>query len=78
VIEVRDKSTAELLGTISDEDLQVLIDHLEETTSGDQDYYVDDATIDMLAQEGASASLTDFLRRALLGREGIDIEWSRR
>lgn len=78
MIEVRDKSTAELLGTISDEDLQVLIDHLEETTSGDQDYYVDDATIDMLAQEGASASLTDFLRRALLGREGIDIEWSRR
>jgi processive 1,2-diacylglycerol beta-glucosyltransferase len=78
VIEVRDKSTHVLLGTIPDEDLQALMDHLEETNLGDQDYYIDEATIEMLAEAGASASLTDFLRRALGGREGVDIEWSRR
>jgi processive 1,2-diacylglycerol beta-glucosyltransferase len=77
VIELRDKETHELLGTISEDELQVLIDNLEETSAGDTDYYIDQDTIDLLAEEGAPGPLVEFLRRALGGREGVEIRWSR-
>lgn len=78
MIEVRDKETRELLGTITEDELQVLIDNLEETGTGDTDYYIDEGTLELLAEEGAPGSLVEFLRRALGGREGVEIQWSRR
>jgi hypothetical protein len=78
VIEVHDKETREALGTISEEDLQALMDHLEEQTSKDQDYYISQDTIEMLVDFEAPASLIAFLRRALGDREGIEIVWFQR
>lgn len=60
---------------ISDEQLQFLIDHLEEESYDDQDYYLNQATIDMLAKQGADPSLITLLREALGDREGIDVVW---
>lgn len=77
MIELRDKASDELLGTISDEELQFLIDELEEESASDRDYYLDQATVDMLEDDGAPASLVSLLRRVLGGAEGIDVRWLR-
>jgi len=67
-----------LIGPISPADLQVLIDVLEEESSEDRDYYIDAATIDLLAEGGASAAMLDMLRLALGTAEGLDIRWVER
>jgi hypothetical protein len=67
-----------LLGSITEADLQVLIDALEEESTEDQDYYIDAATIDLIADGKASDHLVGLLRGALGSAEGVDIRWSRR
>lgn len=77
MIELRDKATNELLGTIVDEELRFLVDELEEESQTDRDYYLDAATIDMLEADGAPLNLVSLLRRVLGSREGIDVRWVR-
>lgn len=66
-----------LIGTITDEQLQFLMDQLEEESSEDRDYYVSTDTVDMLEENGADSELVALLRSAVDGGEGIDIRWSR-
>jgi hypothetical protein len=73
---LRDKDSDQLLGTITDDDVQFLIDQLEEESRSDTDYYIDADTIDMLEEEGGAASLIALLRSSLGEREGMEIEWS--
>ena len=77
MIELHDAERGTRLGTISDEQLQFLVDALEEESSTDKDYYISVDTVDMLEEDGADRQLIDILRRALGGREGVDIRWSR-
>ncbi|HEV2750635.1 MAG TPA: hypothetical protein VGV12_08945 [Gemmatimonadales bacterium] len=77
MIELRDKSTNELLGTIDDDELRFLVDELEEESSTDRDYYVDADTIDMLEGDGAPASLLALLRRIVGSGEGVEVRWAR-
>ncbi len=77
MIELRDKTTNEPLGTISDEELRFLTDELEEESPADRDYYLDSATLDMLEEDGAPAGLVTLLRRILGTQEGIEIRWVR-
>lgn len=65
------------LGTITEEQLQFLMNELEEESTTDQDYYLSAATIDMLEDNGAAADLVRLLRNALGGREGMDVRWTR-
>ena len=66
-----------MIGRISDGDLQFLMDQLEEESSEDRDYYVDDATIDMLEEDGAPAALVSLLRSAVASHaDGLDISWT--
>jgi hypothetical protein len=76
MIEIRDKETGELLGTISEEQLKFLIDNLEEEYEGDQDYYINQATLNMFEAGGIDAGLLQFLRKALGTRESMEIIWS--
>jgi hypothetical protein len=78
VIDVYNKATDELLGSITEADLQVLNDALEEESSHDQDYYIDAATIDVIGDGKATEHLLQLLRQALGDAEGIDIRWTRR
>jgi hypothetical protein len=71
-------ATNQLVGSVSEADLQVLVDRLEEESSQDQDYYIDEATIDLLAEGGGSSRLIDLLRRALGSNDGVEIRWQRR
>ena len=63
MITLRLKDTNQLIGTIADADLQFLTDELEEESAEDTDYYIDAATIDMLEEDGAPASLIAVARR---------------
>ena len=78
MIDLYDKATNQLIGSITDADLQVLIDGLEEESSADQDYYIDAATIDLLGDGRASDHLLGLLARALGSGDGVEIRWQRR
>jgi hypothetical protein len=78
VIDMYNKATNELLGSITEADLQVLVDALEEESSDDADYYIDAATIDVIGDGRATDHLLNLLRTALGTAEGLDIRWNRR
>ena len=77
MIQLRNKETGSLLGSISDEDLQFLIDNLEEEWKEDADYYLNRATLDMLKSQGASVPLMSLLDTAIGDKDAVEIEWSR-
>ncbi len=77
MIRIRDKETGQLIGWISEKDLQFLIDNLEEEWEEDTDYYLTTETLELLRQKGASESLMNLLEQALGTREAIEIQWSR-
>ena len=77
MVELYDADSGTRLGQITDEQLQFLIDQLEEESDVDQDYYINQDTIDMFETEGADPSLLALLRQALTGREDMDIRWER-
>jgi hypothetical protein len=76
MITLTNLETNQPIGTIGDADLQVLIDALEEESSEDRDYFIDERTIELLEQRGASSALIAMLRGALGGAEGVEIRWS--
>ncbi len=78
MIDLYNASTNELIGNITDADLQVLVDRLEEESLEDKDYFIDRATIDLLADGRATDHLVGLLRRALGSSDGVDIRWQRR
>ncbi len=78
MIQLTDKDTGAALGTISEQQLQYLIDQLEEESSEDQDYYINETTVDLFEQRGADKALVSLLRSALKGRTEMEIRWSRR
>ena len=69
------KDNGAFLGTIEDADLQLLIDQLEEEHENDTDYYVCPATLEILEENGASASLLRILRDAIGSSEGVEVGW---
>ena len=78
MIDVYNNETNILIGSITDGDLKVLTDAFEEESADDQDYYVDQATIDMLGDGRATEHLMALLRKALGTAEGVEIRWERR
>jgi processive 1,2-diacylglycerol beta-glucosyltransferase len=77
MIEIFDSETGAALGRLSDEQFTFLEDHLEEESEDDQDYYFTAATIDILEEKGADPELVALLRRALGGRDGVELRWQR-
>ena len=78
MIMLRDKETGNPIGTITDAQLQFLADQLEEEWAEDTDYWLDQSTIDLLAERGADGTLVDLLRRSMGERAEMAITWSRR
>ena len=76
MIELYDSEANQLLGTVSEADLQVLIDALEEESADDRDYYINAETIDLLEANG-SPQLIGLLRTALGSKEGVEIRWTK-
>jgi hypothetical protein len=70
-----DAASGEPIGTLTEEQLDFLIDHLEEESATDQDYYINRATIDMFVRQGADDALLTMLRDAMGDRQDMDIRW---
>jgi hypothetical protein len=78
MIDLYNDTTGELIGSITDADLKVLVDALEEESADDHDYFIDAATIDVIADGSATEHLVALLRAALGTAPGVDIRWARR
>jgi hypothetical protein len=76
-IQITEKDTGRAVCEISEQDLAILIGHMEEESSRDQDYYVEITAIDALEAQGASVGFVTALRRLLGNSEGVDIAWRR-
>ncbi len=75
MIKIINKETRAILGTISEEEFQFLIDQLEEEGISDNDYYVNQETLDYFSEQGLSGQLMDILKKGLGNQEEMDIEW---
>ena len=71
-------ATNQLIGSLTEAELQVLIDGLEEEFLEDRDYYIDAATINLLADGRATDHLMQLLRTTLGGEEKMKNCWQRR
>jgi hypothetical protein len=77
MIYLSEKGTNKPLGTISEDQLQFLIDQLEEEWDEDNDYAISSMLLDLFEAEGADAELVSLLRNALAGRDEVNIVWKR-
>lgn len=78
MIDLYVKGTEKKLGSITEADLKVLVDGLEEESADDRDYFIDLATIDVLADGRATEHLVKLLREAVGNDPGVEIRWERR
>jgi hypothetical protein len=65
------------LGEITDAQLRFLTESMEEESSEDQDYYLDENTLEYLIGRGADPTLVDLLRAALVGKNSVTIRWEK-
>ena len=77
MITLRDKATGRGIGSLSESQLQLLIDQLEEEDPDDQDYWLNRETIDSLRANGADAELVEMLVVAMGEGDELEIEWVR-
>lgn len=75
MIDLYNDTTGELIGHITEADLKVLVDALEEESTQDRDYYITTATIDVIADGRATEHLVGLLRKAVDGSDGVDLRW---
>lgn len=79
MIDLYNADTNALLGEITEQDLKVLVDALEEESSDDQDYYITADTLDVIGNDGqATDHLLNLLRKALGSSEGVEVRWQRK
>jgi len=71
------QTTQELLGEISEDELQFLIDQMEEESTKDQDYSITKMEIAYFSQNGASPHLITLLTSGLGEQQEVIILWSR-
>jgi len=69
------KDSDKVLGTITEEQLDDLIDLLEEEDSGDNDYYVDADVLAFLEEEGVDEGLLAMIRPHVTADDGVEIAW---
>ncbi len=77
MVKLYDAETSALVGEITEGQLQFLVDHLEETSTEDQDYWIDVPTLALLRNEGADEELVAILAKGFGGRPGYEIRWER-
>jgi processive 1,2-diacylglycerol beta-glucosyltransferase len=75
MVKLRDKGTGADLGSISDEELQYIIDQMDEDSPDDTDYHISRAVLSTMKAVAAPSSLTDLLETSMGDRDGFDVEW---
>jgi processive 1,2-diacylglycerol beta-glucosyltransferase len=77
MVTLKNKLNGQWIGSITDDQLQFLIDQLEEESKTDQDYWLNSAMIEIMQEKGADKSLIDLLRNAIGDNEDLEIIWSK-
>ena len=67
--------TGAVIGSVSDAQLAFLVEQLEQEHDEDQDYYIDRATLELLADSGADPELIALLEKAIGDDEDMEIAW---
>ena len=75
MIQLRNKESGEVLGAITEDDLQFLIDNLEEESEDDTDYFINRLTLEIFKEKGTNKTLIKLLENALGDRDDMEIEW---
>jgi len=75
MVKLYEKDREQLVAELSDEQFQFLLDHLEEESEEDTDYYLSQDTLDYLEEEGGDPQMIEVLRKAMGGREDIEVRW---
>ena len=75
MIQLVDKQSGAVLGTITETQLQFLKEHMEEESEQDTDYYISRDMLEVLEEEGADEALLSLLKRALGSREDMEIQY---
>jgi hypothetical protein len=76
MIYLYDKSSNALIGEISEDQLQFLINQMEEESLEDRDYSITKMELDYFESQGAPRPLVELLRQALGGRDEVVVLWS--
>ena len=64
------------IGEVTEEQFAVMQTWLEEEGTDDDDYYVNQATIDLLQEKGVDPALIAVLQRAIADNGEADIRWT--
>ena len=75
MIELKNKETSATIGQVTEEQLDFLINMLEEEDSEDQDYWIDEMTLQYFQENGGDPALIKLLQDAIGESEGVEIEW---
>lgn len=75
MVRLFDKETGKLVAEITEDQFQFLMDNLEEESSTDEDYYFNEATIEMFKERGADEQLIEILERALGSKGEAELRW---
>ena len=77
MIRLTDAADGKLVGDVTEEQFKVLAGDLEEESVEDEDYWIDEATLEMLEEDGADPKLLAMLKKSLGSREGFDCRWQK-
>lgn len=77
MIQLYNEKNEILIGEITEEQFKFLVGELVEESLEDRDYYLSEATVDMLEADGADSELIALLRQALDKHGEIDIMWKK-
>jgi processive 1,2-diacylglycerol beta-glucosyltransferase len=77
MIEVYSANDNSLIGTLTESQLQFMMDNMEEESLEDQDYAITPMTLAYFEELGADPALLEMLRRALGSQEELMIRWER-
>jgi hypothetical protein len=65
------------IGLLTDAQFQFLADHLESEDTQDDDYYLNQATLEAFKTQGIDPTVLSLLTTAMGGRGEMDIRWQR-
>jgi len=76
MIQLSNKENGAFIGTITEDELQFLIDQLEEENLEDRDYWLNRATLDLFREQNASENLLKLLETAMGDNDELEIVWT--
>ena len=78
MIDLYESESGTLIGPITEPELQLLADTLEQEPGTEHEYYIDAVTISLIGDGRATEHLLHLLWQALGTRDGVDIQWERK